>query len=51
MRFAWATQPGTHAIERTVVTQKNNISRDFLDTVLDDLGERPDLLPLLWESR
>lgn len=41
-------QPDTHAIERTVVTQKNEISRDFLDTVLDDLGERPDLLPTVF---
>ena len=41
-------QPDTHAIERTVVTEKTQISRDFLDTVLDDLGERPDLLPTVF---
>jgi hypothetical protein len=41
-------QPDIHAIERSVVTEKNQISRDFLDTVLDDLGERPDLLPTVF---
>jgi hypothetical protein len=41
-------QRDTHVIERTVVTQKNEISRDFLETVLDDLGERPDVLPTVF---
>ena len=41
-------QRDPHVIEGTVVTQKNEISRDFLDTALDDLGERPDLLPTVF---
>lgn len=41
-------QRDTHAIERSVVAEKNEISRDFLDTVLDDLGERPDVLPTVF---
>lgn len=41
-------QRDTHVIDRSVVTQKNAISRDFLDTVLDELGERPDALPTVF---
>lgn len=41
-------KPETHTIDRSIVRQKNEISRDFLDTVLDDLGERPDLPPAVF---
>lgn len=41
-------QRETHAIARSVIAQKNEISREFLDTVLDDLGERPDVLPTVF---
>lgn len=37
-----------HTIERSIVAQKNDISRDFLDAVLDEVGQRPDGLPTVF---
>lgn len=41
-------QAETHTVDGHIVHQKNEISREFLDSVLDDLGDRPDLPPTIF---
>ena len=38
----------SHTIERSVVDAKTRTSVDFLDAVLEQLGDRPDLLPTVF---
>lgn len=38
----------SHKIERSVIEEKTRISRDFLESALDQLDERPDLLPTVF---
>lgn len=41
----------SHTIERSVITEKNSISIDFLDTIFEQLDERPDVLPTVFRRQ